>query len=75
VTALLDELPTARRDRLDMTSLLQLLLEREVTIEAIAIKGRWLEMDDQKDRELYQRIHTNSTSWLTGGAIVDDWSG
>jgi dTDP-glucose pyrophosphorylase len=66
VTALLDELPTARRDRLDMTSLLQLLLEREVTIEAIAIKGRWLEMDDQKDRELYQRIHTNSTSWLTG---------
>jgi dTDP-glucose pyrophosphorylase len=75
VTALLDELPTARRDRLDMTSLLQLLLEREVTIEAIAIKGRWLEMDDQKDRELYQRIHTNSTSWLTEGAIVDDWSG
>lgn len=42
-------------DRLDMTSLLQLLIERGKKINAVAIDGKWCEVDSEGDLRLYER--------------------
>jgi choline kinase len=54
IEVILDDLPKARRDRLDMTSLLQLLLEDGAEINATPTRGRWCEVDSETDLRLYE---------------------
>ncbi len=52
----LGKLPQERRDQLDMTSLLQLLLEDGVVINAISTCGRWCEVDSETDLRRYEEL-------------------
>lgn len=47
-------LPAEQADRLDMTSLLQRLLERGVAVHTVAIGEPWYEVDSESDLRLYQ---------------------
>lgn len=58
--ALLAALPQARRDQLDMTALLSLLLEAGHAIEVIEGGGSWIELDHASDLELYHRRSAES---------------
>jgi choline kinase len=50
--------------RLDMTSLLQRLIDRGVAVGGVPIDGGWCELDNPQDLELYERKI----------AAVEDWS-
>jgi choline kinase len=54
VEALLAELEPARRDKLDMTSLLSLLLKRGVDIRAVPTDAGWGEVDSESDLAYYE---------------------
>jgi len=54
VEDLLKTLSGAQRDKLDVTSLLRLLLERGHAIAAVPVERPWYEVDSQSDLELYQ---------------------
>ncbi|MGW1867659.1 phosphocholine cytidylyltransferase family protein [Streptomyces mauvecolor] len=54
VETYLAELGPVRRDALDMTSLLQALVERGESIRAIACTGAWGEVDSPSDLALYE---------------------
>jgi L-glutamine-phosphate cytidylyltransferase len=54
VEALLNELDAARRDKLDMTSLLSLLLQRDVDIRAVPTDAGWGEVDSESDLAYYE---------------------
>lgn len=58
-----DELPEARADKLDMTSLLRLLLAKGIPIGAVPVHGGWCECDTPKDIELYEQ-HIAKKGWL-----------
>ncbi len=48
------QLTPEQADRLDMTSLLQQLLQQEVKIQTVAIEESWYEVDSESDLRLYQ---------------------
>ncbi|MBK8803364.1 MAG: phosphocholine cytidylyltransferase family protein [Fibrobacteres bacterium] len=52
-------------DRLDMTSLLRLLLADGVRVDAVRTEGRWCEADNQEDLALYGKMigNTGATRW------------
>lgn len=50
-------LPKERAKRLDMTSLLQKILEMGHEIKALPVSDLWLECDTQEDVEVYERLH------------------
>ena len=54
IESLLDSLPVEQRTRLDMTSLLQLLLEEGVEIGTVPTSGRWCEVDSETDLRMYE---------------------
>jgi L-glutamine-phosphate cytidylyltransferase len=54
VEQLLGTLDEKTRDRLDMTGLLQRLLQRGVSINTLATSGQWGEIDNQHDLALYE---------------------
>ncbi|MDM5137041.1 phosphocholine cytidylyltransferase family protein [Aeromonas salmonicida] len=51
----LSNLTAEQVDKLDMTSLLRLLLSQDVTIATVAISGGWVEVDNPSDIVLYER--------------------
>ncbi len=54
VEALRESLPADRRDRLDMTGMLRLLLEQGVVIDAIPAPWPWGEVDSETDLAVYE---------------------
>lgn len=54
VEALLGNLESARRDKLDMTSLLSLLLQRGLDIRAVPTDAGWGEVDSESDLAYYE---------------------
>lgn len=54
ITALLSEMTAIERDQLDMTSLLALMLQRNMKIGSVPVSGRWCEIDSESDLELYK---------------------
>lgn len=60
IETLLDRLPEEKRNHLDMTSLLQLLLEEGTEINTVPTHGRWCEVDSETDLRLYEHmLHHN----------------
>ena len=55
VESLLQRIDPTERDRLDMTSLLQLLISNGTAVGAIPISAPWYEVDSQADLQLYER--------------------
>lgn len=55
IVATIEALPTERRDRLDMTSLLALLIRQSIRIQTVPCEGAWGECDSESDYRLYQR--------------------
>jgi len=52
-----------RADRLDITGLLGGLLQDKIPVEAIAISGKWCEIDSQIDLDLYRRNISEGANW------------
>ena len=50
------KLPPEAIDKLDMTSLLSLLLKSDIAIHVTGVNGRWCEVDSQTDIALYDRM-------------------
>jgi choline kinase len=66
VEALLTTLEPAARDRLDMTSLLRLLLRQGFPISTLPTSGQWGEIDNPTDLALYERMIAQ------GNLLLDD---
>jgi choline kinase len=69
--ALLHAQPPARRDQLDMTSLLALHLAQGGAIHAVGVEGRWCEVDTADDLHLYEERVRRVDAGL--GAWSHDW--
>lgn len=58
----------AEQDRLDMTGLLARLVRDGVPVRAVAVHGRWCEVDTINDLELYHRriaaVNADGAPWL-----------
>ena len=63
IRLIVDSLPAGPRDRLDMTSLLSLLIRRGHSILAVPRKGLWGECDTESDVHLYER-------WIEQGRVA-----
>lgn len=63
IRGLLEGLPEADRNRLDMTALLQRLLREGAEIHAIPIHGRWCEVDSGSDLEVYEQRLGQTGEW------------
>lgn len=66
VEMLLDSLDARTRDRLDMTTLLQSLLRRNVAIGTLGTEGQWGEIDNPGDLALYERMVQEGQLTLDG---------
>ncbi|AZE20247.1 Putative sugar nucleotidyltransferase [Pseudomonas chlororaphis subsp. aureofaciens] len=55
VRALLSGMSDPQIDKLDMTSLLRALLQAGTAIATVAIRGGWVEVDNQSDIALYEQ--------------------
>lgn len=59
ITDTLSRLDPQELDKLDMTSMLNLLIKYEIEINCFAVNGNWFEIDSQQDIEAYRR-------WMNG---------
>lgn len=59
----LESLPPSRIQQMQMTQLLDDLVNSEVNVEAIAIKGRWCEVDSLEDLALYEQQLNHNQGW------------
>jgi choline kinase len=53
IKAVYRALPPERQDKIDMTGFLRLLLDK-IEISAVPIRGGWVEVDTESDRDLYE---------------------
>ena len=63
IRGLIESLPPAEQDRLDMTSLLSRLLQTGFRIETVPVDGRWCEVDSESDRRLYEEKIRQPGPW------------
>ena len=52
---ILNEFTQEKIDKLDMTSLLRLLLDRDVVVNVVSIDGKWCEVDSGEDLDRYEK--------------------
>lgn len=64
VTSLLENLAPGQIDKLDMTSLLRALLERNTSIQTIPVHGGWVEVDNPSDIALYEQRIATQQNWM-----------
>jgi choline kinase len=63
IETFLGTLDPQMRDKLDMTSLLNHLLHREIPIQTTGISGKWCEIDNQTDLEVCERMLKDNQTW------------
>lgn len=54
IAKLLAEMDNLKLDKMDMTSMLNLLIKKEIEIDTTAVKGNWFEIDSEQDIEAYR---------------------
>ena len=59
IKGLLDKLPKNLISRLDMTTMLRLLVESGIKINTISTNGRWCEVDSENDLRVYEKNLSN----------------
>ena len=52
----LDTMEPEATDKLDMTSLLSMLLQHNIPIDAVEVQGKWCEVDSDEDLNLYIQL-------------------
>ncbi|HEY3749884.1 MAG TPA: phosphocholine cytidylyltransferase family protein [Pseudonocardiaceae bacterium] len=67
VEELLAGLPASRRDRLDMTGLLQLLVETGNRVDTVACAGPWGEVDHENDLDVCESLVAAGALRFAGG--------
>ena len=60
IECFLNKLNKKEIDKMDMTQLFKKLLDENFTINCIAIKGKWLEIDTESDLKKYQSKFKNN---------------
>lgn len=60
---ILKKLPLENRKKMDMTTLLQHLIEREIPIEGVPVLGKWCEVDQPEDLLLYRAKLSEGGGW------------
>ena len=63
VRVLLNSLPPEETNQLDMTSMLQRLLNKNVQVAVTPINGRWCEVDHEKDLQIYEHRLASPDCW------------
>lgn len=63
ISGVLQGLPEAAVDKLDMTSLLSMLLERDSEIRTVPVVGKWCEVDSAGDLEIYEAAIESNRPW------------
>lgn len=63
IESVCEKLSVEEKARLDMTSLLSLLLRAAFPIQCIAVEGAWCEVDAQSDVILYERMLQKKSIW------------
>jgi len=63
VTSFLKTLSPERKAKIDMTSMLSELLNRNVKIGAVPIQGKWCEVDTIEDKEIYEAKIGQNEKW------------
>jgi len=59
IAKVLGEMDDTKLDKMDMTSILNLLIKQKIAIYTMAINGNWFEIDSEQDIEAYRE-------WLNG---------
>ena len=52
-----------KKDKMDMTSMLNALLERKVSIKIVFVEGKWCEADNYSDIIAYEKALKDSNHW------------
>ncbi|WP_291325457.1 phosphocholine cytidylyltransferase family protein [Desulfovibrio sp. UCD-KL4C] len=60
---LFSELGQKKVDKLDMTALLRLLLDKGIEIGAVSVAGKWAEVDSMEDLIVYENILAQTKAW------------
>ena len=68
---ILNEFTQEKIDKLDMTSLLGLLLDRDILINVVPIDGKWCEVDSGEDLDRYEKMIAEVDS--IGKCWSHDW--
>ncbi len=55
ITSLMEDMPTAQIDKLDMTALLKELLKKKIQINVVPVSGKWCEVDSETDLICYEK--------------------
>ena len=65
VQSILQKLTQDQCDKLDMTSLLSLILQKNIKISTVQVLGKWCEVDSDTDLEIYTQLlqHKWSHNW------------
>ena len=63
IRSFLEALSDAEIDRLDMTTMLSLLIKSNITVKAIAVNGRWCEVDTANDLHKYELEIAKNNEW------------
>jgi choline kinase len=71
---LFDSLSLEKRNKLDMTSLLSLLISENEEIGVVKVEGQWCEVDNQNDLNLYNKL-IEERDWLHDWRINKDKNG
>lgn len=63
VKTVLSNLPHQKREIIDMTTLLQILIDNKISIEGIPISGKWIEVDTPEDLNLCKQKLKEKQFW------------
>jgi len=63
IEELMSKLSQEQKDKLDMTALLQHLIQSRKTIKTVACDGKWGEVDSEEDAKVYEANINNNQNW------------
>lgn len=67
ISSYLKSLGQEKTDKLDMTSLLNGLINSGVEIHTVPVSGKWYEIDNENDLKVCQQLIDEGKSWISSG--------
>jgi choline kinase len=59
-----DSFPINERDKMDMTSMINHLLDRKIEVNIVFVNGGWCESDSYSDIEVYEKQMKSHKNWI-----------
>jgi choline kinase len=59
-----DSFPNNKKDNLDMTSIINHLLDRNIEVNIVFVNGGWCESDSYSDIEVYEKQMKSGKNWI-----------